>query len=69
MKKYELEQINLCSFGVIREYKYQVKDYDGDVDSLKAFVKELNDNSLFNIDWIIKDEEKGIIEETIDTLD
>ncbi len=65
----ELELIREHQFGVLKEKTYQVKDYDGDVDSLKAFVKELNDNSLFNIDWIIKDEEKGIIEETIDTLD
>ena len=67
--EYELELINVSRYGVISHKTYQVKNYDGDLDKLKEYVKQLNEKSLFNIDWYIKNEEKGILEETIDTLD
>lgn len=69
MKEYKLELIEERTGYVIRYKYYQVVDYDNDIEALKEYVKELNSNSLFNIDWCIKDEEKGILEETIDTLD
>ena len=67
--EYELELINVSRYGVISHKTYQVKNYDGDLDKLKEYVKQLNEKSLFNIDWYIKNEEKGILEETIETLD
>lgn len=69
MKQYKLELLNTSQYGVIREKKYKVVDYDNNAESLKKFVEELNNKTLFNIDWRIINEEKGILEETIDTLD
>jgi len=69
MNDYEIELINKDSYGVIRYYYYQIKDYDGNVEKLEEYVKKLNEESMFNIDWYIKDKEKGILEKVIDTLD
>jgi hypothetical protein len=69
MKEYKLELIRETTGYVIRYKYYQVVDYDNDIEALKEYVKELNSKSMFNIDWYIKDEEKGILEEIIDTLD
>lgn len=69
--KYKLEEIDETSFGVIRYKYYKVLNYDGNEENLKEYVKKLNDESLFNIDYRIKsiDNNEVIIEETIDTLD
>lgn len=69
MKDYELKLINERHYGVIKYKYYQVVKYDGNVERLEEFVKKLNENSMFNIDWYIDDKEKGILEEVVDTLD
>lgn len=69
MKEYEIKLISERNVGVIRYKYYQIVKYDGNVERLEEFVKELNDKSLFNIDWYIDDKEKGILEQIIDTLD
>ena len=67
--EYEMKKINETTGYVIRYITYQIENYDGDEKKLEEFVKELNEDSLFNITYRIKNKEKGIIEETIDTLD
>ena len=70
-KKYELEEIEERSFGVIRYKYYKVINYDGNEEKIKEYIKQLNNDSCFNIDYRIKNIEnnEAIIEETIDTLD
>ena len=67
--KYKIEQISERKYGVIRYEYYKITNYDNDVDKLKKYVKELNEESMFNISWFIEDEEKGLLEKVIDTLD
>ncbi len=69
--EYELEEKNRSEIGVITHIFYVVKNYNGDEDALKEYVKELNDNSCFNINYFINkiDNNEAIIEEMIDTLD
>ena len=69
--EYELEEINKSSYGVIKYYYYKVINYDGNEEKLKEYVKKLNKDSCFNVDYRIKsiDNNEVIIEETYDTLD
>ena len=69
MNKYDIKLISERKFGVITYQYYQVVNYDGYKQALEEFVKELNKESMFNIDWYIQDAEKGILEKMIDTLD
>ena len=58
----ELEEIHKMKFGVITKILYQVKDYDGNEESLKDYVKQLNADTYFYITYYVRDAEKGIIE-------
>jgi len=69
MKEYELKLISEYNMGVISHKFYQVLNYDGNKERLEEYVKQLNENCLFNIDWYIQDAEKGLLEKVVDTLD
>lgn len=69
MKEYELKLISEYNIGVISHKYYQVTNYDDNKERLEEYVRQLNENSLFNIDWYIQDAEKGLLEEVVDTLD
>lgn len=70
---YELEEIEeRTRTGYVMTYKYyKVLNYDGNEERLKEYVKKLNDESMFNIDYYIDkiDYNEVIIEEIEDTLD
>lgn len=70
---YELEEIikDNYNYGIITYRYYKVLNYDGNEEKLKEYVKKLNDDSMFNIDYYIHKIEvnEAIIEEVIDTLD
>lgn len=71
--EYQLEKIEnkTWNYGVITYYYYKVLNYDGNEEKLKEYVKKLNDESMFNVDYRIKyiKDNEVIIEETYDTLD
>ena len=68
---YELKEDYRSSYGIIKYVYYKVINYDGNEEKLKEYVKKLNDDSCFNIEYRIKSIENNevIIKETIDTLD
>lgn len=70
---YELEELkDETRTGYVITYKYyRVLNYDGNEERLKEYVKKLNEDSMFNIDYYISkiDYNEVIIEEIIDTLD
>ena len=70
---YELEELeDKTRTGYVMTYKYyRVLNYDGNEERLKEYVKKLNEDSMFNIDYYISkiDYNEVIIEEVIDTLD
>ena len=57
--------------GYVISYKYyKVLNYDGNEENLKEYVKKLNEDSVFNIDYYYKiNGNEAIIEEVIDSLD
>ena len=74
--EYQLEELKdkTWNYGVIKHYYYKVLNYDGNYEKLKEYIKKLNDDSCFNVDYHIKelnygDNNEVIIEETYDTLD
>ena len=71
--EYDLEELEgrTYHYGVMTKKYYKVINYDGNEEKLKEYVKKLNDDSLFNIDYYIHKIEgnEAIIEEIIDTLD
>ena len=71
--EYQLEEIKDMSrnSGVISYTYYKITNYDGNEEKLKEYVKELNDKSMFNIDYYIHsiNDNEVIIEEVYDTLD
>ena len=71
--EYKLEEIKEMKKNgyIISYYYYKVLNYDGNKEKLKEYIKKLNDNSMFNIDYCIYkvQENEAIIEKVIDTLD
>ena len=71
--EYQLEELegNTHYYGVMKKKYYRVLNYDGNEERLKEYVKKLNEESMFNIDYYIRQvkENEAIIEEIIDTLD
>ena len=71
--EYQLEELKDKSwnYGVIKHYYYKVLNYDGNEEKLKEYVKKLNDDSCFNMDYYIKEvkDKEAIIELIEDTLD
>lgn len=70
---YELEEIEeqAYNYGVIRHKYYKVLNWDNNLDKLQEYVKQLNKESMFNVDYYIKSitDYGVVIEEVIDTLD
>ena len=68
---YDLKELYTNYVCRIEKKYYEVLNYDGNEEKLKEAVKELNDNTLFNIEWSIYEisEDKAILEEIVDTLD
>lgn len=66
---YEIELIDDNVYGGYGKQKYKVKNYDGDENKLKEYVKDLNEKASFWISWRIINKELGILEEEIDPLD
>ena len=68
---YDLKELYTNYVYRIEKNYYEVLNYDGNKEKLKETVKELNDNTLFNIEWSIYEisEDKAILEEIVDTLD
>lgn len=69
MNKYELELIHDNTFGGKGEQTYKVNNYDGNVETLKEYVEQLNKSCNFWVSWRITNKEKGILEKEIDPLD
>jgi hypothetical protein len=73
MENYNLEELSEreYSYGVIRYKYFKLLNYDNNEDNLKEYIKQLNEDSCFNIDYsLYKNEDNEIIiQETIDTLD
>ncbi len=71
--EYNLEELKDKEYniGIIKHKYYKVLNYDGNVEKLKEYVSNLNEVSMFNIDYYIHkiEENEAIIEEVIDTLD
>ena len=69
--EYQLELKEERQGNVIKYKYYKVLNYDNNEDNLKEFVKKLNEDSVFNIDYYIHsiNDSEVIIEEVIDTLD
>ncbi len=70
---YQLEELKekAYNYGIIRHKQYKVLNWDKNLDKLQEYVKQLNDESMFNVDYYIKSitDYGVVIEETIDTLD
>lgn len=68
---YDLKELYTNYVYRIEKNYYEVLNYDGNEEKLKEAVKELNDNTLFNVEWSIYEisEDKAILEEIVDTLD
>lgn len=66
---YELKKTSDNTFGGKGSVYYQVENYDGDVEKLKRFVKELNEMSNFWVSWHIVNEKTGLLEQEFDPLD
>lgn len=66
---YELELLDDKVFGGKGSKYYKVVNYDGDIDRLTEFVKELNEKSNFWISWHIYSTANGILEEEFEPLD
>lgn len=71
--EYNLEELEekTYNFGVIKHKYYKVLNYDGNEEKLEDYVQQLNEKSMFNIDYYIQKIEgnEAIIEKVIDTLD
>ena len=71
--EYNLEEIKEKEYnvGVIKHKYYKVLKYDGNEEKLEDYVQQLNEKSMFNIDYYIQKVEgnEAIIEKVIDTLD
>lgn len=71
--EYNLEELEekAYNFGVIKHKYYKVLNYDGNEEKLEDYVQQLNEKSMFNIDYYIQKVEgnEAIIEKVIDTLD
>ncbi len=71
--EYNLEELKDKEYniGIIKHKYYKVLNYDGNLEKLEDYVQQLNEKSMFNIDYYIHkiEENEAIIEEVIDTLD
>lgn len=69
--EYELKEIDRRQMGVIKYIYYEVLNYNNNEESLKEYVKQLNEKSMFNVEYFIYklEDNKAIIEVLIDTLD
>lgn len=69
--EYELKEIDRRQMGVMKYIYYEVVNYNNNEESLKEYVKKLNDKSMFNVEYFIYklEDNKAIIEVLIDILD